>query len=796
MAEPVESIELSVNPAAPPALTRNDTAGVTTVRDDEQDLQLDKADLRFERAQRTQRLVVGAMWVASIVTVIGSLVVGIDVRDLVHKNMPAVMDSSFDFVELGLARVWQISVAFTTIFDPSLLGDLGMRYDFTQYDDAGTVSEGQRFWDDILRAVEGYSERISQEDLAPETRDAFVTTYVPFLGRQIPWEAEGMQMAFEAGGNETLLIEAQKYMSVNNSLKDNDIYFNTTVLTGSLVAVEDANKNDLARLRQESVDVRKRAVKWGVAGVVVLGIALLMALLTTRMVNAAQLRLKRAIKVTRKRLLHRVALDGVKIVSPRNSVHPKDLFTDDDDSDDETDSHLSDSSSMESSDMAGSRLSDAFQIAGSAGSTGTGSDLESNGAPATGTGTGTESGTRSQGDWRRRSRRALQQKERVVSVSLLLCWLLLLTSTVLFWVQAERAEDDIHTADVQVQVATRSYKVASVFESAWSAVMLTVSAKEDGIRGLYSEMSRVTLGQFEEAWLEILELSDPPQSTIDSADAYMDTLATIADKTAGGGNSSSVAEARELFVGELQEHADRVLEHVVPLRDGIVADVAQVTQDVQDSINTALVIAISALVIGLLVIVFAAAAENKRVEVLQLLWTARTWSLERVIDNPDLRAMLHKQAHDVYSGENIEFLVTYRMAARNGLKDTDLVELYRRFLHSNSSEMLNVSDHLRSTVVKLFKGVGATRGDTSAAECSTELGEAGAPVPNSRSDGSVRIRRLRELAKVHAEVSKLVTTNLLQTFLESSEFATWRREYRARAETEIKLLQKRADLSA
>ncbi|MES1913320.1 MAG: hypothetical protein MHM6MM_005514 [Cercozoa sp. M6MM] len=608
----------------------------------------------------------------------------------------------------------------------------------------------------------------------------------------MPWEHEGMEMARAADGNDTELIEAQHYMTFPIPEKNNNMYFNSTVLSTSLIRVQDANENDLQRLDRESIETRDKAVKWGIAGVVVLGAALVAAFLTTHLVNREQLRLKQAIRATRKRLRRRIALDEMKIVASPHSansseagdmLHADVLLADaDDDEDEDMDSRSSDAGS--SSDMGESTLSGSTRLTGSTNSS-TDYQLGTNSMPTSGTGTSRSRSSRSSADWRRLAQRTLQRKERIVSGSLLLCWLLLLTSTLLFWTKAERAEEDVQTAGIQVLVAIRAYKVYTNVETAWSAVMLSVASKDPAVRGVYSAMVGATMSQFARAWAQVEEYSHPPQETIDTVDNYYSMLEDIMEMTSPSGNSSAVDDARDLFNGPLQVMQGDILDYVIPLRDGIVRDIDQLTEDVQDSINTALGIAIAALVVGLVAIVFAAAAENKRVAALQLHWTARTWSLERVIDNSELRSLLHKQAEEVYSGENIAFLATYRMAARNGLTDVHLVELYRRFLHNNSSEMLNVSDHLRSMVADLFKGELAEDGTS----------EAGAIV-RRKSDATVRKRRLRALAMVHVEVTRLVSTNLLQNFLESPQFSAWRREHRARAETEIKLLQKRADMGA
>ncbi|MES1914464.1 MAG: hypothetical protein MHM6MM_006530 [Cercozoa sp. M6MM] len=305
-------------------------------------------------------------------------------------------------------------------------------------------------------------------------------------------------------------------------------------------------------------------------------------------------------------------------------------------------------------------------------------------------------------------------------------------------------------------------------------------------------MTSVSLVQFQDSWKQILELSNPPQSAIDSANVYMETLANISQLTASGADSASIEQARGLFNSTMQTSVTELVGFTVPLRDSIVADVDDVSEHAQSRTNTALVTAIIALTIGLLVAIFAIAAENKRVEAMQLHWNARTWSLERVIDQPELREMLLKHGEQLYCGENVDFLFAYSVAARNGLTGDYLAELYSRFLASKAPDMLNVSDALRSKVVELFESNDEVQTNCDAEEQAEKIKQA----IILAEDPVLRKRRLRALARVQDEVSRLVTTNLLPTLLQSQEFSNWQKEHRAQVENELKLLQKRAGMGA
>ncbi|MES1910978.1 MAG: hypothetical protein MHM6MM_003490 [Cercozoa sp. M6MM] len=782
-----QSVELTVDTSHVQAGVANINAKRDKSKPDS--VQLDVADWKFSLACKQQRVLVGAIWLAALVPVIGSLVLGVQVRNLLHKQMPAAMEASFDFVALGLSRAQQIGVAFTTIFQPALLSDLSARYGFDAFAEASTVVEGERFWAELRAVTEDYATRLVRNDLAPKTASEFANTYIPFMQRQMPWESQGMEKARTAT-NETELLQAQEFMSFRMPEKNNETYFNIPVLTSSLVKVQVANAADLADLKQDGRHTREKAVRWAIAGVSVLCLALVMAALTTAKVHSAEEKLKQAIRASRRRLRRRMDLDEIRLVVTSPSAESNVIFGNDDDNEDEgrleSESPRSDAGSSDAGDdrrsyMGESVLSGSTRLSHHTGGTGT------SGSRATST-------SPSSTDWRRRAQRTLKQKDRIVSLSFLLCWTLLMLSTVLFWVQAEQAEDDVKDiADVQVPLATKSYKVVSDFESAWSAVMLAVTAESDSIRELYSNMTFVTLGQFQTSWQQIEALSQPPPEAVASAETYMQTLGLIAQKTFRGGNNATVAEARVLFNSTLQESMQQLLEYAVPLRDTIVRDVDEVTDSVQRRINTALGIAVAALIIGVLVAVFLVSAENKRADALQLHWNARTWSLERVIDHAELCPMLLKQAQELYCGENVDFLSAYRMAARNGLTSQHLAELYHRFLHSKAPDMLNISHELRSKVADLFEQTSQDE-VLSGVDAEERAARERQAMILAEKDPVLRTRRLRALATVHEEVSRLVSTNLLQTLLQSTEFVNWQREHRAHAELELKLLQKRAGL--
>ncbi|MES1912722.1 MAG: hypothetical protein MHM6MM_004948, partial [Cercozoa sp. M6MM] len=236
-------------------------------KDEKDSVQLDEADLQFTRSQQIRRVVVGVMWVASLVTAIGSLVVGVQMRDLVIEQMPAVMGASFDFVALGLLRSEQIGVAFTTVFEPANLAVLSKRFEYGKELTAPTVAQGIEFWKDLNVGADEYAKRLKNNDLASNTSREFKRTYVPFLARQRTWEIEGMDLARDANGDETLLSEARKYMSLANEDKNNASYFDVEILSTSLSKVQLANADDLTNLKQKGSDTRERAVKWGIASV-------------------------------------------------------------------------------------------------------------------------------------------------------------------------------------------------------------------------------------------------------------------------------------------------------------------------------------------------------------------------------------------------------------------------------------------------------------------------------------------------------------------------------------------------